>query len=114
MLASADARPPRLPTNADAAAIVRHRASIAALQAQKLTQLADATAKLQQALHSKLIDVTLLRLYPKEHARGSMRFLGTPPGYAQNAGESGLLPQASQQTNLAPTPPVQAPPKPPQ
>ena len=43
-----------------------------------------------------------------------MRFLGTPPGYAQNAGESGLLPQASQQTNLAPTPPVQAPPKPPQ
>ena len=65
-------------------------------------------------LDSKLIDVTLLRLYPKEHARGSMRFLGTPPGYAQNAGESGLLPQASQQTNLAPTPPVQAPPKPPQ
>ena len=34
-------------------------------------------------LDSQLVDLTLLRLYPKEHARESMRFLGTPPGYTQ-------------------------------
>jgi len=64
-------------------------------------------------LDSKLVDVTLLKLYPTQHARGSMRFLGTPPGYAQNMSETTPLPQASQQQNLAPTPQTQAPPKPP-
>lgn len=34
-------------------------------------------------LDSKLVDLTLLQMYPKEHARASMRFIGTPPGYAQ-------------------------------
>jgi tetratricopeptide (TPR) repeat protein len=34
-------------------------------------------------LDSNLVDLTLLRLYPKDQSRGSMRFLGTPPGYAQ-------------------------------
>jgi tetratricopeptide (TPR) repeat protein len=65
-------------------------------------------------LDSKLVDVTLLRLYPRQHARGSMKFIGTPPGYAQQGlTETAPLPQASQQQNLAPTPQTQAPPKPP-
>ena len=65
-------------------------------------------------LDSKLVDVTLIRLYPKTHARGSMRFVGTPPGYAQqNLSETAPLPQASQQQNVAPTPQTTAPPKPP-
>jgi tetratricopeptide (TPR) repeat protein len=34
-------------------------------------------------LDTKLVDLTLLRLYAKTHARDSMRFLNTPPGYTQ-------------------------------
>lgn len=65
-------------------------------------------------LDSKLVDVTLLRLYPNQHSRGSMRFIGTPPGYTQQGlAQTAPLPQASQQQNLAPTPQTQAPPKPP-
>ena len=33
-------------------------------------------------LDSKLIDLALIRMYPKEHARGTMQFQGTPWGYA--------------------------------
>ena len=32
-------------------------------------------------LDSKLIDLALIRMYPNEHARGSMQFQGTPSGY---------------------------------
>lgn len=45
-----DARPTPPAKDADAAAIARHRADMAAKMAQKLAVLADATAKLQSAL----------------------------------------------------------------
>lgn len=45
-----DARPTPPAKDADAAALVRHRADTAAKMAQKLATLADATAKLQSAL----------------------------------------------------------------
>lgn len=39
-------------------------------------------------LDTKLVDLTLLHMYPKEHARASMRFVGTPPGYTQKGLEA--------------------------
>lgn len=45
-----DARPTPPAKDADAATLARHRADMAAKKAQKLTALADATAKLQGAL----------------------------------------------------------------
>jgi hypothetical protein len=45
-----DARPTPPAKDADAATLARHRADMAAKMAQKLTVLADATAKLQSAL----------------------------------------------------------------
>jgi tetratricopeptide (TPR) repeat protein len=59
-------------------------------------------------LDSKLVDLTLLRLYPKDHARQSMRFLGTPPGYAQQ----NLTPPAAEASAAQPAP-AATPPKPP-
>ena len=58
-------------------------------------------------LDSKLVDLTLLRLYPKDHARQSMRFLGTPPGYAQQ----NLTPPAAEASAAQP-PPAATPPTP--
>src|SRR3954462_1001951 len=43
-------------------------------------------------LDSKLIDLALLKAYPKEHARESMSFQATPPGYVQQ----GLEPPSTQ------------------
>lgn len=59
-------------------------------------------------LDSKLVDLTLLRLYPKEHARDSMRFVGTPQGYAQQNLEAPST-QASAQQIVTPAPPVTDP-----
>ncbi|HEX7191135.1 MAG TPA: tetratricopeptide repeat protein [Thermoanaerobaculia bacterium] len=36
-----------------------------------------------RVLDSKLIHLALIRAYPNEHARDTMLFQGTPPGYAQ-------------------------------
>ena len=63
-------------------------------------------------LDSKLIDMTLLRLYPKEHSRESMRFLSTPPGYAQSNLTPPLAPPDTQASAVQPTP-VQTAPAPP-
>ncbi|MEA2237143.1 MAG: hypothetical protein QOC81_1867 [Thermoanaerobaculia bacterium] len=51
-------------------------------------------------LDCKLVDIALLKAYPKEHSRESMAFNPTPPGYVQE----GLA---------APLPAAPAPPKPP-
>ena len=39
-------------------------------------------------LDSKLVDMALLKAYPKEHARESMSFQPTPPGYVQQGLEA--------------------------
>jgi hypothetical protein len=39
-------------------------------------------------LDSKLVDLALLKLYPTEHARESMSFQATPPGYVQQGLEA--------------------------
>lgn len=39
-------------------------------------------------LDSKLVDLALLKSYPMEHARASMAFQGTPPGYVQQGLEA--------------------------
>ena len=68
-------------------------------------------------LDSNLVDLALLRLYPKDHARQSMRFLGTPPGYAQqNLAAPSTEASAAQPAPAAttPTPPsTMTQPKPP-
>lgn len=58
-------------TDADAAALVRFRAQLAAEHAQKLNQLADATVTLQQALNPEQHEILkdLVR-HPRETARG--------------------------------------------
>jgi tetratricopeptide (TPR) repeat protein len=56
-------------------------------------------------LDTKLIDLALLHLYPKEHARASMRFIGTPSGYAQQGLEAPST-QASAQQIVTPVPPL--------
>lgn len=43
-------------------------------------------------LDSKLIDLALIRMYPKEHARGSMQFQGAPAGYLRQSDASAPSP----------------------
>lgn len=65
-------------------------------------------------LDSKLIDLALLELYPKEHARGSMRFIGTPPNYVQQGLETSSpapSPQAAASQIVTPSAPVTDPAK---
>jgi tetratricopeptide (TPR) repeat protein len=55
-------------------------------------------------LDSHLIDIALLKAYPKEHSRKSMSFNPTPPGYVQEGLEMPLaVPPAP------PTPPAKPP-----
>jgi tetratricopeptide (TPR) repeat protein len=68
---------------------------------------------------SKLIHLALIRLYPNEHARESMQFQPTPPGYVQRNLEPAPSPQAPAQAIVPPAAPVTnpaqqtPPPKPP-
>jgi tetratricopeptide (TPR) repeat protein len=56
-------------------------------------------------LDSKLIDITLIKMYPLEHSRASMNFQGTPPGYVD--GSIAPSPQApAPPIKVAPTPVV--------
>ena len=70
-------------------------------------------------LDSKLVDLALLRAYPNEHARESMRFQRTPAGYVQPDLEPAPSPQAPATQIVTPAPPVTnpaqqtPPPKPP-
>jgi tetratricopeptide (TPR) repeat protein len=41
-------------------------------------------------LDSKLVDIAMIRAYPKEHSRESMAFNPTPPGYVQEGLEAPL------------------------
>ena len=59
-------------------------------------------------LDSKLVDLALLRLYPRDHARESMRFIGTPPGYAQQNLQAPSTQPAPQQI-VTPTVPLTDP-----
>ena len=61
-------------------------------------------------LDSKLVDLTLIQMYPKEHARASMKFVGTPPGYTQQNLEA-PSPQASAEQIVTPAAPVTDPAK---
>jgi hypothetical protein len=67
--------PPPPPAGADAATVLRFRADVAARHAQKLTEVADATAKLSAVLipeQRKTLD-TLVRQrsgFPRRHQRG--------------------------------------------
>ncbi|MDP9361091.1 MAG: tetratricopeptide repeat protein [Acidobacteriota bacterium] len=59
-------------------------------------------------LDSKLVDMALLKAYPKEHARQSMAFNPTPPGYVQEGLEA-PSPQATPAQIVTPAPPVTDP-----
>ena len=59
-------------------------------------------------LDSKLVDVALLKAYPNEHARESMAFNPTPPGYVQEGLEA-PTPQATAAQIVTPAPPVTDP-----
>jgi len=59
-------------------------------------------------LDSKLIDLALLKAYPKEHARQSMSFQATPPGYVQQGLEA-LSTQPAAKDIVTPAPPVTDP-----
>jgi len=61
-------------------------------------------------LDSRLIDVTLIQMYPKEHARASMRFVGTPSGYTQQNLEA-ASPQPDAEQIVTPAAPVTDPAK---
>jgi tetratricopeptide (TPR) repeat protein len=63
-------------------------------------------------LDSKLVDVALLKAYPKEHARESMAFNPTPPGYVQEGLEA-PSPQATPAQIVTPAAPAPQPAKPP-
>jgi tetratricopeptide (TPR) repeat protein len=72
-------------------------------------------------LDSRLVDVALLQLYPKEHARASMQFQPAPQGYEKrNLEELAPSPQAPAEKIVTPAAPVTdpakqtPPPKPPQ
>lgn len=43
-------------------------------------------------LDSRLIDLALIRMYPNEHARGSMQFQGAPSGYLRQPAASSPAP----------------------
>jgi hypothetical protein len=62
-------RPQRPAADADAATVVRFRAQLAAAHAQKLAQLADATATLQQALRPEQRRVLDEMVRHPEHRR---------------------------------------------
>lgn len=70
-------------------------------------------------LDSKLIHLALIRAYPNEHARDTMLFQGTPPGYGQRnsaAEPEAVSPQPSAEKIITPAPPLtdpsrQTPPK---
>ncbi|HEV8433196.1 MAG TPA: hypothetical protein VGR95_07275 [Thermoanaerobaculia bacterium] len=72
-----------------------------------------------RVLDSKLIDLALIRAYPNEHARDTMLFQGTPPGYGQRnsaAEPPAVSPQPSAEKIITPAPPLtdpsrQTPPK---
>jgi tetratricopeptide (TPR) repeat protein len=59
-------------------------------------------------LDSKLIDLALLKAYPNEHARESMSFQPTPPGYVQQGLEAPSLQPAAAQI-VTPAPPITDP-----
>lgn len=72
-------------------------------------------------LDSRLVDMALLQLYPKEHARASTQFQPAPQGYEKrNLEERAPSPQAPAQAIVPPAAPVTdpatqtPPPKPPQ
>lgn len=71
-------------------------------------------------LDSHLVDLALIRLYPKDHARGTTQFEPAPPGYVQtNIAPEAPSPQAPAPAIVTPAPPVTnpaqqtPPPKPP-
>jgi tetratricopeptide (TPR) repeat protein len=59
-------------------------------------------------LDSKLIDLALLKAYPKAHARESMSFQATPPGYVQQGLEA-ASPQPAAKDIVTPAPPLTDP-----
>ena len=59
-------------------------------------------------LDTKLVDLALLRLYPKDHARGSMQFQPTPANYVQRNLEAASAQPEAQQI-VTPVPPVTDP-----
>ncbi|HEY2090684.1 MAG TPA: tetratricopeptide repeat protein [Thermoanaerobaculia bacterium] len=72
-----------------------------------------------RVLDSKIIDLALIRAYPNEHARDTMLFQGTPPGYGERnsaAEPQAVSPQPSAEKIITPAPPLtdpsrQTPPK---
>ncbi|HEX3580900.1 MAG TPA: hypothetical protein VH087_04000 [Thermoanaerobaculia bacterium] len=72
-----------------------------------------------RVLDSKLIHLALIRAYPNEHARDTMLFQGTPPGYGERnsaAEPPAVSPQPSAEKIITPAPPLtdpsrQTPPK---
>jgi len=59
-------------------------------------------------LDSKLVDIALLKAYPNEHARASMSFQPTPPGYVQQGLEAPSTQPAAKDI-VTPAPPVTDP-----
>jgi len=59
-------------------------------------------------LDSKLVDIALLKAYPNEHARESMSFQPTPPGYVQQGLEAPSTQPAAKDI-VTPAPPVTDP-----
>ena len=59
-------------------------------------------------LDSKLVDLALLKAYPNEHARESMSFQATPPGYVQQGLEAASTQPAAKDI-VTPAPPVTDP-----
>ena len=59
-------------------------------------------------LDSKLIDLALLKAYPKAHARESMSFQATPPGYVQQGLEAASTQPAAKDI-VTPAPPLTDP-----
>jgi tetratricopeptide (TPR) repeat protein len=72
-----------------------------------------------RVLDSKFIHLALIRAYPNEHARDTMLFQGTPPGYGERnsaAEPPAVSPQPSAEKIITPAPPLtdpsrQTPPK---
>ena len=60
-------------------------------------------------LDTKLVDLALMRLYPREHARESMKFIGTPPGYAAMQTPQAPSTQPAAQQIVPPSAPVTDP-----
>jgi tetratricopeptide (TPR) repeat protein len=56
-------------------------------------------------LDSKLVDLALIKAYPNEHARETMSFQPTPPGYVQQGLEA-ASPQPAAKDIITGTPPV--------